>query len=373
MSPSSNLPQSMKAVQVVEFNKPYQLRDVEVPSGLDSHDLLVKVAVASNCHTDGMVQSGVFGSATKLPQTASHEGAGTVVAVGGAEAEKRGFKVGDRVMCGLPLHPCGHCLDCLGPEGQTQYCTNIAGHVGVTEQGCFAEYVKVDSRSSTPLPNEVSFLSAAPLACAGRTVWRAVLQAELKAGEWLAIVGSGGGLGHLGCQFAKALGLNVIGIDARDEGLSLTKQNGADVVVDARKGKDAAVKEVQAITNGAGADATINLSDADSAAAIACAVTKMHGLMVQIAQPDNVVIPFPELIFRDIRVRGSLICSAEESKSMLKCIAQHGVTVKTNPFQGLDKIGDLVEMVHGGKIQGKAVIVVDPEQIEEEKKIGAKF
>lgn len=99
----------------------------------------------------------------------------------------------------------------------------------------------------------------------------------------------------------------------------------------------------------------------------------MHGLMVQIAQPDVVEIPFPEFIFRDIRVHGSLICSAEQSKSMLKCIAEHGVTVKTNPFQGLEKIHDLVEMVHGGKIQGKAVIVVDQEQIEHEKKIGAKF
>lgn len=58
---------------------------------------------------------------------------------------------------------------------------------------------------------------------------------------------------------------------------------------------------------------------------------------------------------------------------MLDVIAQHGVTARTVPFQGLDKIEDLVEMVHGGKIQGKAVIVVDQEQIDEEKKLGAKF
>ncbi|KAI7003931.1 hypothetical protein D0867_13268 [Hortaea werneckii] len=371
------LPKTMQAIQVVEFNKPYQLNTIPVPSpttDLEPHDLLVKVATASFCHTDMMIQSGVFGSASQLPQTASHEGAGTVVAVGSEEiATAAGFHVGSRVMCGLPLHPCGHCLDCLGPENQTQYCTKIAGHVGVTAPGCFAEYVKVDARSTTPLPDQVSFLSAAPLACAGRTVWRAVLQTGLKAGEWIAIVGSGGGLGHLGCQFAKALGLQVIGVDAREEGLALTKENGADVVVDARKGKAEAVKEVHAVTNGHGADATVNLSDAETAAALACAVTKMHGLMVQVAQPNEVKIPFPELIFRDIRVRGSLVSSAEESKSMLKCIAEHGISVKTNPFQGLDKIHELVEMVHGGKIQGKALIVVDQEQIDNEKNIGAKF
>lgn len=364
------MPSKMRAIQVVEFNKPYKINEVKVPqpSELAPLDLLVKVAVASNCHTDSMVQHGVFGNPP--PQIASHEGSGTVVAVG---PEVKGFAVGDRVMCGIPFHPCGSCKDCLGPEGQKQYCEKLEGHLGVTTDGCYADYVKCDSRSSTKLPNEVSFMSAAPLACAGRTVWRAVLQAELKAGEWLAIVGSGGGLGHLGIQFAKALGLKVIGVDARDEGLQLSKHYGADIVADARKGKEDVVKEVHAVTNGEGVDATINLSDHNDAAAIACAVTKMHGRMVQIAQPDNVVIPFPEIIFRDIRIVGSLICSAEESKSMLECIAQHGVTVTTVPFQGLDKIGELTELVHGGKLKGKAIIVVDPEQIEQEKKIGAKY
>ena len=358
----------MRAIQVTEYHKPYQINTIPVPSPLEPHDLLLKIAVASNCHTDSMVQNGVFNTA--LPVTASHEGAGTVVAIGSAVTN---FKIGDRVMSGIPLHPCGRCHDCLGPEKQKQYCENIKGHVGVTTDGCFAEYARVDSRSSTVLPDAVSFLSAAPLACAGRTVWRAVLQTELKAGEWVCFVGSGGGLGHLGVQFAKALGLKVIGIDARDEGLGLTKEYGADVVVDARKGKEEAVKAVREVTGGMGADATVNLSDASSAAGLACAVTKMHGLMVQIAQPDNIEIPFPEIIFRDIRVRGSLICSPEESKSMLKCIAEHGVTVKTNPFYGLDKIEDLVSMVHGGKIQGKAIIVVDNEQIKREKELGAKF
>ena len=57
----------------------------------------------------------------------------------------------------------------------------------------------------------------------------------------------------------------------------------------------------------------------------------------------------------------------------MDCIAKNGITVRTVPFQGLDKIEDLTKLVHSGKIQGKAVIVVDPEQIEHEKKIGAKY
>ena len=99
----------------------------------------------------------------------------------------------------------------------------------------------------------------------------------------------------------------------------------------------------------------------------------MHGVVVQIAQPEQISVPFPEIIFRDIKIHGSLICSPSESVSMLETIAKHGVTVTTVPFEGLDKIGELVELVHGGKIKGKAAIIVDPEQIEHEKKIGAKY
>jgi D-arabinose 1-dehydrogenase-like Zn-dependent alcohol dehydrogenase len=216
----------------------------------------------------------------------------------------------------------------------------------------------------------VSFLSAAPLACAGRTVWRGVRVAGVEPGGWLAIVGSGGGLGHLGVQFAKAKGLRVIGIDARDEALTLSREYGADAVFDAREGQAEVVRKVQEVVgagpNG-GADATITLSDADGAAALACAVTKMHGTMVQIAQPDTVKIPFHELINRDIRIHGSVLCSAQESRDMVKFVAEHGISPKTKVFDGLDKIHELVEEVHRGKVQGKAAIIVDQGQLGQEK------
>lgn len=359
----------MKAVQVTQYSKSYSVNTVLVPHDLGPYDLLVKIAVASYCHTDSMVAAGVFG--TSLPVTASHEGTGTVAKVGSHVTD---FMTGDRVLCGLPLHPCNACPDCLGPEeSHRQYCVKTDGHVGVHVNGCFAEYVKVDSRSTTPLPDKVSFVSAAPLACAGRTVWRSVLQADLKAGQWLAIVGSSGGLGHLGIQFAKkAKGLKVVAIDARDEGLQLSTECGADLVVDVRKGKAEVVAEVQRATDGQGADAAIVLADRDDAAAIGCAIAKMHGTLVQVAQPEEVKIPFQELIFRDIRVKGSLLSSPAESRTMLEAIAEHEILVKTIQFQGLDKIKELVDLIHSGKTSGKAVIVVDSQQIVAEREPGGK-
>lgn len=356
----------MQALQVIEYDAPYQLRTIPVPEP-GPHDLLVKVAVASYCHTDGMVAAGIFGS--KLPQTALHEGSGTVVRVGESVSS---FKVGDRVMCGIQLHPCGKCEDCTGPEeGHRQYCTGITGHIGVTTHGCAAEYVLADARTTTKMPSSVSFLSAAPLACAGRTVYRAVLQTELAPGRWVAIVGSGGGLGHLGIQFARAKGLKVVAVDARDDGLALSHDYGADVVVDARRGKEDAVREVQGITDGKGVDGAIVL--ADHAEALAAAMTRMHGTVVQVAQPDKVGVPFTELILRDIRLKGTLVSSPRESDDMMKCIVDHGVKVSTKPFYGLDAIDTLLETVESGKLRGKAVIVVDAEQMEAEKRAGVRF
>ena len=91
----------------------------------------------------------------------------------------------------------------------------------------------------------------------------------------------GGGLGHLGIQFAKAKGMKIVGIDARDEGIALSKEMGADVVVDARKDKEEVIKQVMQATGGEGCYATINVSDAKSAAALACTITKVHGKMVR--------------------------------------------------------------------------------------------
>lgn len=313
-----------------------------------------------------MVRNGIMG--TPLPCTGSHEGSGTVIALGSSVTN---FRIGDRVMAGLMYAPCGYCKHCLGPENFRQYCQNHGGFCGVTRDGFFAEYAKIDARVAAKLPDKVTFETAAPLACAGATVYRGVVLSGVKKGEWLAIVGSGGGLGHLGVQFAKAMGMNVIGVDARDEGIALTKQGGADVAVDARIGHEKVVEEVHKVTNGEGVTCTVNVSDAVKAAKTACAITKMHGTMIQIAQPETVDIPFHELVFRDIRVKGSVICSPEEGREMLRFVAEHNITVETNGFNGFDEIEKVVELAHSGKMKGKGIVIIDKEQVEKEKKIGA--
>ena len=102
--------------------------------------MLLKVAVASLCHTDGMVSQGWMG--TKLACIASHEGAGTVVAIGSAA---QSFKMGDRVMVGIPQDRCGHCSDCLGPNKLKHYCSKLKGYTDVTIDGAFTDPMVVDA------------------------------------------------------------------------------------------------------------------------------------------------------------------------------------------------------------------------------------
>lgn len=84
-------------------------------------------------------------------------------------------------------------------------------------------------------------------------------------------------------------------------------------------------------------------------------------------QPTNVSIPFQEFVFRNIRVKGSLISSKAEAQRMLEIVAEHGIKVRSNAFMGLEEIPKLVELAHGGKMVGKGLIIVDEQEQKKER------
>lgn len=308
-----------------------------------------------------MVIDGVFSN--PLPCTGSHEGSGVVVAVGSKVNEASRFHVGDRVMSALARNPCGRCIHCRRPDDWQQYCFDDGGKLGINRDGAFAEYHVVDCRMASHLPSNVSFQTASPLACAGVTIFRAILVSGLKAGDWLGLVGAGGGLGHLGIQFARARDLNVVAVDARDEGLELCRKYQAHEVLDAREGQKKVVERTQQVTDGLGVDATINVSDHATAAALSCAITRPHGTVVQVAQPENVSVPFAEIIVRDITIKGTMYGGVEDSRQMLDEASRHGVQAETVAFQGLQEVPKLLDFASSGRLKGKAICIVDGELV----------
>ncbi|EQB46199.1 alcohol dehydrogenase GroES-like domain-containing protein [Colletotrichum gloeosporioides Cg-14] len=358
----------MKAAVVKQFGVPWLIEDVPAPTAesLDDHDILVKVAVASFCHTDIMVLNGVFhDKPSGLP--GSHEPSGTIVALG-REAAKS-FAVGDRIIAIGIRGPCGNCMDCNGPEEFQLSCKFNKGYAGISSPGAFAEYTVLDDRFAVKIPDELSFIKAAPLTCAGCTSWRAVKRAAVKPGGWLGIVGSGGGLGHLAIQIAKKQGVNVVGIEARDVALELTTKAGASAV-DVRPGKAVMVQQVRSLIGLRGTgrgddlcDATIVLSDAEPALETGMIITKGHGLVVEVAQPKRVNFPFEEMIFRDIRMMGSNLSSRSELADLVRFVVEQDVAVETTVFHGLQSLRQVYELSESGASAGKVVVVIDSTQV----------
>ncbi|KAK5098409.1 hypothetical protein LTS08_006542 [Lithohypha guttulata] len=355
---TQSLPSNMLAAQIVGFHKPHSINKIPVPdiNNLNPHDLYLKVAVSGLCHSDLEYLKGTFPHIS-LPITGSHEGTGVILAKGSAVDY---FNVGDRILAGQTFGRCGECDICKGPENYRHYCPHRETMMSVHRNGAFQEYLIVDGREAALIPDSMSFATAAPLACAGMTSWRGVKQCELKPGQWIAIVGSGGGLGHLAIQMAKkAFGLKVVGVDARDEGLALTEEAGADLVLDARIGKEKLVEQVHKHTDGKGVHAALNVSDAKSAAPTAAAITRDHGTVVQVALIDEVSLPFHDVIFRNIHLKGSFMASQAEIQEMLYAVVEHKIKLENNIFHGIPEIPRAVEMLRNGEYRGKACIVVD--------------
>lgn len=222
------LPRSMKAHLLEEFNQPYALRDVPVPTIDDPNDLLIHVDAASYCHTDAVLGSGVM-RPPPLPHVGCHEFAGTIVALGDASIQQ--FKIGDRVAVpGRGNHVCGKCIECQNPSGldpdepgYSVYCPYAAGSLGVAQAGGFREYALVDSRQVALIPSSMSAVEIAPLMCAGLTIYAALRKCELQPGQRVGIMGCGGGLGHLGLQFATKMGLKTTGVDISPQALDLAR------------------------------------------------------------------------------------------------------------------------------------------------------
>ena len=179
------------------------------------------------CHTDLHAAHGDWPVKPTPPFIPGHEGTGYVAAVG---AGVKHVKEGDRV--GVPwLHTaCGCCSPCR--TGWETLCAEQQ-NTGYSVNGSFAEYGLADPNFVGHLPAGLDFGPAAPVLCAGVTVYKGLKETEVRPGEWVVISGIGG-LGHMAVQYAKAMGMNVAAVDVEDDKLELAKKLGASVTVNAK-------------------------------------------------------------------------------------------------------------------------------------------
>lgn len=366
---SEELPASMKAYILEEFGQPYQLRDVPLPKIEHPDDILIRVDAGSYCHTDAVMAAGTM-HPPSLPHIGCHEYAGTIVALPQGKSSIHDLKIGDTVAVpGRGYHVCEKCRECQNPSGPVPdepgfsvYCPWTHGGLGVHGPGGFREYAIVDSKQVSLIPDQMTAVEVAPLMCAGLTIYAALRKCNLQPGQRVGFIGCGGGLGHLGLQFATKMGLKVLGVDIAPAALQFSWElgTGADIV-DALKTKAEDVRQQLGQMDGAahisemGLDAVLILTDSQQSFNYGVDLVRNGGLVVVVSfPPQGFQVSAADLVFRRIRLEGTLIGSNKAMKEMLDFCVKHDVKarVKTYPFL---RLNDLVEAYHSGT-PGKLVV-----------------
>jgi propanol-preferring alcohol dehydrogenase len=204
------------------------------------------------------------------------------------------------------------------------------------------------------LPDKLSFTEAAPVLCAGVTVYKGLKETEVKPGEWVVISGIGG-LGHMAVQYAKAMGMHVIAVDIDDSKLKLASALGAEMAINAMYADP--VDRVQKELKGAYGV----LVTAVSRSAFAQGVGMLHrrGTMALLGLPPG---DFPLNIFDVVlsrkTIRGSIVGTREDLAESLEFAAEGKVKAHYTTDK-LENINHIFEQMEQGKIDGRIVMEIN--------------
>jgi propanol-preferring alcohol dehydrogenase len=228
----------------------------------------------------------------------------------------------------------------------------------------------VDGRQVVPLPDSLPATQAAPMMCAGLTIWAALQHEKIRSAAKIAILGAGGGLGHLGVQFAAHLGMEVLAVDVADQAISLLKHIRSDLgeagklvtVVDAQRSPPDHIKALaqgdnpaSAPTTELGVDAVLMLPASQNALDLGLSILRNHGTMMVLSFPkDKLRISASDLVFRDINFVGSLVGRNHHLREMIEFAATHQIKAEVKPVRFID-INAMVDESRKG-FAGKLVI-----------------
>ncbi|KAL0580049.1 hypothetical protein V5O48_001984 [Marasmius crinis-equi] len=380
---SETIPKTQRAGVITQFKQPIEVKNdfpVTQPSELKPGQCLVKLEYSGICHSDVHIRDDDWGSGAlgiTLPRVGGHEGIGRVVAIGEGTYAAH-VKVGDRV--GLKWFA-NACLRCEMCRTGWETCCEVArrtvhGHI---LDGTFAEYAVSFTDYVTPIPEGLDPAEAAPLLCAGLTVYRALKQSNTKAGQWIAITGAGGGLGHLAVQFAVHKGLRVIAIgthslvlsrktsnlyeadraDTGSEKKELCTKLGAERWVDFKESKNL-VQDVMEAADGLGPHAAIVAVGHPQPFNDALGYLRMTGTLVAVGMPSRTAtlnIPIVLLISKVLNIVGTATGTQQDMEEALK-LAQAGKIRCKVDVRKLEDINAVMDDMLKGNVNGRVVLKI---------------
>jgi len=207
------------------------------------------------------------------------------------------------------------------------------------------------------IPKNLPLDAIAPVLCAGITVYKGLKESGAKPGQWVAIVGAGGGLGSLALQYAKAMGIRTIAIDTGDEKKQMCSTLGAEHFVDFAKSSNV-VKDVQAATpDGLGPHAVLLVAVNEKPFQQAAEYVRPRGSVVCIGLPAGAYLKAPvfESVVKMIQIKGSYVGNRKDSAEAIDFYARGLIKA---PFKvvGLSELGMVYDKMHKGEIAGRYVL-----------------
>ncbi|KAJ9437236.1 alcohol dehydrogenase [Diplonema papillatum] len=335
----------MKAAVVKAFGQPLVIESVMRPKVMPGK-IVVKVEACGVCHTDLHAADGDWPVKPTPPFIPGHEGVGYVTEVGAGVVT---VKEGDRV--GVPwLHTaCSYCRHCVG--GWETLCADQQ-MTGYTVNGGFAEYVLADPNFVGHLPDGLEFAPAAPILCAGVTVYKGLKQTDTKPGDTVVIVGVGG-LGHLAVQYAKAMGRKVVAVDISESKLKLAASLGADKVINAKTTDPVAEMQACGGANGVLVTAVSNTSFGQGVAMLG-----RGGTMAVVGlPPGDFPLPIFDTVLMGKTIRGSIVGTRNDLREALE-FAADGKVATHYSLDKLENINAILDKMREGKIDGRIVMTI---------------
>lgn len=285
---------------------------------LGPHDIAIDIAFAGICHSDIHQVRQEWGPSI-YPMVPGHEIAGIVSAVGSSVTR---FAIGDQAGVGVFIDSCRTCEPCLG--GMEQYCEagmtgtyNNLERDGLTvAMGGYSNKFVVDQNYAVAIPGNLSLSGAAPLLCAGITLYSPLKHWGARKAMRVGIMGLGG-LGHMGVKFAKALGSHVTVFSHSPEKEADAKAMGADEFVSSTPALKGLNRSFDLILNTVSADIDINRY---------INLLNLDGTLVAIGLPINPYsVRAGGLLSARRSLAGSTIGGIAETQEMLNFCSENSI------------------------------------------------
>jgi D-arabinose 1-dehydrogenase-like Zn-dependent alcohol dehydrogenase len=334
----------MKAVQVSKPGGNFEIVERSIPEPA-RNQVRIKVEACGICHSDVLVKEGYW-PGIQYPRVPGHEIAGRIDAVG---ADVTNWKPGQRV--GVGWHG-GHDFTCNAcRRGDFINCQNEK-ITGISYDGGYQEYMVAPAEAVAAIPDDLSAADAAPLLCAGITVYNALRNSGARAGDLVAVQGIGG-LGHLGVQYARQMGFRTFAIGRGKDKEALARKLGAVHYLDT-----AAVDPVAELQKAGGAHVILATApDSKSMSALVNGLSKNGKLVVVGAGGEPLTVTPLQLIVGSKTIQGWASGIATDSEDTMQFSVLTGVRPMIEKYP-LEKAAEAYDQMISGRARFRVVLTM---------------